>query len=250
VIPEVAILAALPEEVSTLRRRLRDRTGARAGSTSLSLGTLGSCRVVVAVVGEGAQNARRGTEEVLAALPVRRALLVGVSGALSPGLGPAALVVARAVIGPVTRAAAPGTVERVAAATGAIPGLAVTAPDLVETPQDKAFLRRAIPDEPAVVDLESAAVVAALAHVGIPWIVLRAVTDTADEALPPIVRSGRDEQGLHRVRMVGNALLDPTAAADLWRLGRRMRACAHALATAAEQVLIAVESLPDIAAAR
>jgi len=182
VTPEVAILAALPEEVSTLRRRLRDRYGARAGSTSLSLGTLGGWRV--------------------------------------------------------------------AAATGAIPGLAVTVPDLVVTPQDKASLRRAIPDEPAVVDLESSAVVAALADVGIPWIVLRAVTDTADEALPPIVRSSRDEQGLHRVRMVGNALRDPAAAADLWRLGRRMRACAHALATAAEQVLIAVESLPDIAAAR
>jgi farnesyl-diphosphate farnesyltransferase len=235
--PVVAIIAAMPEEVSALQGRLRDRRRIRAGRTPVVLGTLGDCPVAVAVIGDGAANARRGTTELLRAVPVRRALLVGVGGALSPELRPAALVVARAVVGTVITAAAPAAVQEVALATGALTGLAVTVTDLVETPADKARLRSTFPDEPLVVDLESAAVVSVLAAVGIPWIVLRAVSDTAGEALPGILRRCRDEDGLHRARLVAAAARTPRTVVDLWRLGRRMRLCASALAIAVEQVL-------------
>lgn len=232
-----AIIAAMPEEVSVLQRRLRDRRRLRAGDASVTLGTLGGRPLAVAVVGDGADNARRGTRALLDALAVERALLVGVSGGLSPALAPAALVVARAVVGAATIAADPDGVELVVRATGAVRGLAVSVPDLVETPVQKAVLRQGLPDEPLVVDLESAAVVEELASVGIPWNVLRAVSDTAWETLPAIVRRSRDEGGLHRARMVAAALRAPASALDLVRLGWRMRECAHALAAAIEGVL-------------
>jgi adenosylhomocysteine nucleosidase len=245
-----AIIAAMPEEVAALQRRLRDRRRFRAGGTPVVLGTLGSRAVAVAVVGDGAGNARRGTREVVAALVVDQALLVGVSGALSPGLGPATLVVARAVLGATAADADPAAVQQVARATGARPGLAVTVPDLVETPQEKARLRGALPDEPLVADLESAAVVEVLQAASIPWMVLRAVSDTAAEALPGIVRRCRDQDGLHRARLVAAALRAPAGTLDLWRMAVRMRACAQALATAVEQMLIPVEGKPYIADAR
>jgi len=233
----IAIIAAMPEEVRALQRRLRDRRRMQAGDTSVVLGTLGACPVAVAVVGDGADNARRGTRALVEALAVERALLIGVSGALTPDLDPGALVVARAVIGPPTTTAEPALVEQVALATGARPGLAVSVPDLVETPGEKERLRQGLPDEPLVADLESAAVVEVLASVGIPWIVLRAVSDTAWEAIPAFVRRCRDERGLHRARMVTAALRTPGNALDLCRMGWRMRDCSHALATAVERVM-------------
>jgi adenosylhomocysteine nucleosidase len=235
--PVVAVIAAMPEEVSALRRRMRDRRAVEAGHTPVLLGVLAGCPIAVAVVGDGARNASRGTADLLAAMTIERAVLVGVSGALTPALGPAALVVARAVSGAVTVAAPEATVEQVALATGARPGVVVTVDDLVETPQDKARLRASRSGDPLVVDLESSAVVAVLAAAGIPWVVLRAVSDTADERLPEILRRCRDDAGLHRARLVSGALRDPTVLADLWRLGRRMRLCADTLATAVEQVL-------------
>jgi hypothetical protein len=125
----------------------------------------------------------------------------------------------------------------VALATGARPGVVVSVADLVETPADKARLLAAGGGASLVVDLESAAVVEVLAAAGIPWAVLRAVSDTADEHLPEILRRCRDDGGLHRGRLLTGALRDPAVIADLWRLGRRMRRCATALATAVEQVL-------------
>jgi adenosylhomocysteine nucleosidase len=235
--PVVAVIAAMPEEVGALRRRMRDRRRVEAGATSVDLGFLGGTPIAVAVVGDSAHAARQGTARLLGTLAIERALLIGVSGALTPGLDPAALVVARAVCGAQPVTAAPRIVEQVALATGARPGVVVSVADLVETPQAKAKLRTAFPDEPAVVDLESAAVIAALAAAGIPWLVLRAVSDTADEHLPAILRRCRDGEGFHRARLLTGALRDPAVIADLWRLGWRMRLCAAALATAVEQVL-------------
>jgi adenosylhomocysteine nucleosidase len=233
-----AIIAALPEEVSALRGRLRDRRRYRAGGASLELGRIGSCPVAIAVVGDGAGNARRGTRALLEALPVERALLIGVSAALSPELGPAELVVARAVIGEATADAPAELVDRVVRTTGARRGLAVSVPDLLETPADKARLRGALPDELLVADLESAAVVERLAAVGIPWNVLRAVSDTAAETIPSFVRRCRDEHGLQRTRLVAAALRAPAGVSDLWRMAARMRACALALALAVERLLV------------
>jgi adenosylhomocysteine nucleosidase len=246
----IAIIAAMPEEVAALQRRLRDRRRLDAGDPSVVLGTLGSCQLAIAIVGDGAERAAWGTRALVEALSIDRALLVGVGGALSPELEPGALVVARAVIGPGTATADAAFVDEVARASGARRGLAVSVPDVVETPLEKARLRATLPDEPLVVDLESAAVVEVLTSVGIPWNVLRAVSDAAGETVPGFVRGSRDDQGLHRARLVAAALRSPAGAADLLRMGWRMRACALALADAVERVTAVAGGAPDIADAR
>ena len=55
----------------------------------------------------------------------------------------------------------------------------------------------------AVVDLESAAFVEAADEAGVPWLVLRAVADTADESLPAWLDRCRDANGaIRRARVV------------------------------------------------
>jgi farnesyl-diphosphate farnesyltransferase len=244
--PLRAIIAALPEEVAALRRRLRNPRATRAGDTPVTLGQLGRAALAIAVVGEGPSSARRGTVDLLTALPLAEVVLVGVSGALGHELLPAALVVGRAVRGGgTTLAAPPALVDRAARATGAIPGLVVTVDDLLETAAAKARVRSRLTSGPAVADLESAVIVAALEAAEIPWTVLRSVSDTADEELPEVIRRCRDEGGLHRARLVAQVLRRPTSAAALWRLGRRMWTCSRMLAAAVEE-LVRLEDLPDV----
>jgi hypothetical protein len=98
----------------------------------------------------------------------------------------------------------------------------------------------------AVVDLESAAYAEAAAAERIPWLVLRAVSDTADEALPALLNRALDDGGaIRRGRVLAGLLGHPAALPQLLGLRRRVRASAEVLARGVEALLAAdVFSLP------
>jgi adenosylhomocysteine nucleosidase len=239
----IAIVAAMPEELAPLRARLSGQP--RTQTTSLrSLvvehGRLGGHDVALAATGDGARNAHAGVVALLGASGARALIVIGVSGALSPELATADLVVASRVTdedGRVREA----DIESVAAAARATGGRAaviVSARRIADSVAEKRRLAQEAGPNLAVVDLESASYVGAAEAAGIPWIVLRAVSDTAGEALPPLLNRSLDAGGaVSRGRVLRGLLGDPGALPHLLMLRKRVAECALVLARAAEAAL-------------
>ena len=239
----LAIVAAMPEELAPLRSRLSGplRTEPTAlRSLVVERGRLDGHDVALATTGDGARNAREGVAALLGASRARALVVIGVSGALSPELATADLVVASRVIdedGRVQEA----DCESVAGATRVTGGRAaviVSARRIADSVDEKRRLAQQAGGGLAVVDLESASYVAAAVEAGIPWLVLRAVSDTAGEALPPLLNRSLDAGGaVSRGRVLRGLLGDPGALPVLLTLRKRVAECALVLARAAEATL-------------
>ena len=240
----------MTEELAVLRPRLAGATavtipGGAGAAREVVMGRLGQHSVVLAATGDGARNAQAGIAALLGALSPRLAqlLVLGISGGLSPDLREGDVVVATRVLdeGDGSAVLAPAaTVEAVARASGARPATVVTARHIADGVGEKRRLAELAGAATAVVDLESARYVATAQAAGLPWAVLRAVSDTADEALPALLNRARDEGGAVRRGSVVRGLFgDPGALPALMSLRRRLKLCAETLARAATAVVTA-----------
>jgi adenosylhomocysteine nucleosidase len=239
----IAIVAAMSEELAPLRARLIAPARTSRGAVVVERGRLGGREVAVAETGDGARNARAGVEALLATSTPEALIVLGVSGALSPELGTADLVVATRVTdedGAVHEADATGGAAA-ARATGGRPAIVVSARRIADSAEEKRRLARCAGPGLALVDLESAAYVAAARARAIPWLVLRAVSDRADENLPALLNRSLDAGGaVNRGRVLRGLLGDPGALPQLLALRKRVGRCALVLARAAEAALPAL----------
>ena len=241
------IVSAMTEELAVLRARLVPTapvaiSGAAGRVRDVVSGRLGGRPVVLAATGDGARNAGAGIAALLGALPVRELLVLGISGGLTGDLREGDVVIATRVLdesAPAAPALADGSVvEAAARACGARPAVVVTARHIADSAAEKRRLAALAGPTTAVVDLETAHYVAAAAGAGLPWTVLRAVSDTADEALPALLNRARDEGGaVRRAGVVRGLLGDPGALPALMSLRRRLKLCGEALARAATAVV-------------
>jgi len=174
-------------------------------------------------------------------------LSFGIAGGLEPAVRPGTVVLAREVVLPDgTRLAAdPAWADRVVAAAGDLTphraAIAGTDRILTSTDQKSEFRRRT---GAAAADMESHGVARAAARRSLPFLVIRAVADPAERALPQSAIAGLDAGGTMRplgtlaaltsdprqiVALVGVARDTLTALAALWRFaGRLGRAVAPA----------------------
>ena len=239
--PVTAVVTALPEELAPLVARTAVVRKLRAGSLRVYCGRLGRVPVVLARTGDGAKRAESGVEKLLADFPVGRLLVVGIAGGLSPSLGAGALVVAREVRDGQASAPSPDPawVQRALRLEGTSGATVVSADRILSTPAAKREAWRALPHGgPAVVDLESATLARAAAARGVPYLVVRAVSDPVEEALPFDPNRCVDRYGgLRRHRVLAQALLRPSSLGPLWRLRRRGRRCAGRLAELVDELL-------------
>ncbi len=240
------VMAALPEEVAVIRRRLVGTRRLSEGPGSLRCweGQLGRCRVQVVVTGDGAARARTGVRVALERVSgtgsarCRHLVVAGVTGAADPGLRTHDLVVAREVVRErgVTRRADEGMVAKVMRETGAVPGRVLTREMLAASVAHKRQIHEGwsrVDDLPTVVDLETAWYVEEAERRAVPWTVLRSVSDAGDEPLPAFLEGCRDEGGaIRRGRVAWHALRHPGTIPPLLRLARRVRQCAVVLAEA------------------
>jgi adenosylhomocysteine nucleosidase len=261
----VALVAAMPEEVAVLRARLTEVRPLRLGDREAVGGRLDDTPVVLLVTGDGARNARQGLSLLLAASEgewtISRLIVVGIAGALSPHLRPGALVVAERVVHADSRLGVgahatgggggwPGLwsdgawVAGVARRARAEPAVVVTAERIADSVAEKQRLRELASDggqaPAAVVDLESAIHAELAVEAGIPWLVLRAVSDTASEALPELLNRARDDGGSVRRGQVLRGLLgNPRALPRLLALRSRLGRCAEVLSQAISREVLA-----------
>jgi hypothetical protein len=111
-----------------------------------------------------------------------------------------------------------------------------TADQLIATPAQKAALFRET--GALVVDMENAIVRTAANAAGIPFIGIRAVSDTADQALDPAVLNLVDDLGrLRPAALAGTLLRRPALIPYLNRLGTASRLAADRLAQAVSDLL-------------
>lgn len=211
---KIAFVAALALECSSLRRQLP-----RAPSW------------LVVQSGPGAARAARAAAQAIDG-GARVLVSWGLAGGLSAALAPGAAVLPRRILSPSGESWNADAVwhSRVAALAvelGLECGDLLSVPAALESPAAK---RSAAASTGAVaVDMESAAVAAAAARAGVPFLVLRVVVDGRDDALPAHSEQWIDEHGRTRFKAAVSAAANVRQWRVLLTLARRYRAASLAL---------------------
>jgi adenosylhomocysteine nucleosidase len=237
----LAVVAALTEELAPLADRLGASRPAPPGRwTRCDLGTR---EVFLAVTGDGAHKARQWARELLTAVEPDVLVGIGFAGGLSEALRLGDLLLADRIVdeasGRVFESPSSPWSEA-ARVDGVVRGTAVTARAIASSPTDRARLARWVTEGPAAVDLESAAWAESAKQLGVPFVILRGISDTAGETLPLDFELLRDSEGsVSRRRVLWAACRRPAIWPDLWRLRRRLQSLAQALASACVEVIAA-----------
>ncbi|MEX1244854.1 MAG: hypothetical protein WEB59_14885 [Thermoanaerobaculia bacterium] len=212
----VAILAALEEEVAAIRRALRAWAG-----------------VVTACTGDGPRRAASGAARLLEQHRPSALIGAGIAGALSPGLAVGDIVVARRVRSAIGDTPGPdkGLLRRALSAGNAKAGTLVTVDRPVVSAVAKAALAAAAGgDAVLAVDMESAAWAREAAVRGIPYLIVRVISDTAEEELPDFLPDCVGADGsIRRGEVARRALLHPGSWGTLLRMRRRLLVASGAL---------------------
>jgi len=218
------VLAAVEVEARALGGRLGLARVAANGWSHYRSGAL-----EILCVGLGASRLEERARDV-----DRPSLVIsaGVCGALAPHLRRGDLVVPETVVTP----------EGARLSTHAWPGLSragtlLTIRNVVDTPAAKARLW--METAALAVDMESSIILAWAEARGLPALVVRAVADTAREAVPADLAALVDPGGrVQAGRAVRAALARPRALADAIALGRGTDAALHTVAVALGRVAV------------
>jgi adenosylhomocysteine nucleosidase len=213
----LAILTALEEERAAIRRALADSAG-----------------IVLTATGDGPRRAASGAARFLERHHPSAVIGAGLGGALTPGLEVGDLVASRRVRFAIGDAATPDArlLER-AQAAGAKSGTLITVDRPVVSPAARAALAGTAGGagaDPVVADMESAAWAKEAAARGIPYIVVRAVSDAVGDELPEFLTDSVGPDGsIQRAEVARRALVRPSSWGTLLRMRRRLLDCSDAL---------------------
>ncbi len=183
--------------------------------------------------GEGTVNAERHLAAWLEQRLPRAVLSIGFAGALSPSLQAGDLVIAREVrdsnISPdasLLSAAERVQIERVRF------GAAVTTDEILWRAESKRALASSLDaNEIGFVDMESTAIAKVCARRGVPFLIVRSITDPLDEDLPLDFDRYRDGDGqVDPKKIIRAALLRPATFKALLVLRKRSKLCADRMA--------------------
>lgn len=237
--PPVAVLTALREELAPLLRRAHGVT--RTGVPGVSRGALGGVPAVFAATGDGSARAERAAATVCREFQPAALYGLGIAGALSLSLGVSDLVVARRVRDGRAEAPAPDArlLSRARLAGDPAVVLLLTVDRPVTDPGRKAALAAALAgEEPVAADMESSGWARAAAAAGVPYAIVRAISDTASEELPEYLsRCVGVNGGVRRGAVVLRALARPSSIPTLLLMRRRLAHGADKLAAFLERLL-------------
>jgi len=236
----VGVVAALPEEVAPLVRRSCAPRKIRIADRDGYLCMFGPVQVMILITGDGRERARAGIRALLGRFKPDAVLGIGVAGGLSTGLAPGAVLASREIVCDGARLA-PADSRWLDLATrhpDVVPGTLVTTTRILTSTGAKSALRATLEDEPCAVDLESGVFAMEASERGVPYLVLRAIQDTAEESLPRFLEDCQREDGsIDRRKVVASSLARPSRLVALARMAKRLSFCAHRLCSPAESVI-------------
>lgn len=244
----LAVIAALPRELSRLLAQLGERRTTSSGAIE---GLLAGVPVTCVATGPGEERARAATQRLLESSPVDAIIAIGFGGGLDPSARPGDVIVGREIVR--ATSAEPGdTTAPVEPARSdprlldlargcAIPGVALREGRLVTTPavvhDAGAKLELGRRWEASAVDNESAGIAEASAVTAVPTLFLRAIVDDVGFPLPAGLELTLDSAGRPRPLAILRRLVRrPGEIVRLVRLGRRSRIAASALAALVERI--------------
>ncbi len=219
----IAIVTAMPEELTPLLRRAAVERTLRIGGRRCYSGTLAGTPVIMMATGDGMEQAENSLSELLRQVNVSSVIGVGIAGALSVDLRAGDLVVAEGVRG-VDGSVFPcdATLVKRAEARATRASL-YTVSGIVGTAEEK----RKLAAEADAVDTESHGWVRAASARNVPSVIVRVIFDTAEETLPPIVVSSVAPDGsIDRRAVLRQALVHPNAIPSLLQFRKRLQKCA------------------------
>lgn len=239
--PRVAVVAAMEEEIHSLRQRLSDVERVALSAGSAVRGRLGSEEVLLMATGEGALAAEKGLTALLSDRNIEALLVVGVAGAISPDLAVGDLVVVDSVRDERGEISLPdpSLLQRALALETVVRGGVVSVDRIVVEASAKQALWQSVGGGPfQVVDLESATYARLAAGKGIPYVVLRAVSDAASESLPLDFNEFRRPDGsINRGKVARHLIFHPQLVGPLKSLRTRLRECSVSMADGVEGIL-------------
>jgi adenosylhomocysteine nucleosidase len=209
--PQFLVVAALSYELKKLKR---------AAHPELAL----------LETGEGVANAERNLEAWLERRSAHAVLSIGFAGALSAELRVGDLVVAKSVYGSIAQ---PDHKLVTAAArvqdTPVRLGAALTSDVVLWRAAEKRARASLLgTNEIGFVDMESAAIASVCARRGVPFLIVRSITDLLDEDLPLDFNQCRDNAGrVNSMKVMKAAILNPGSITGLLSLRKRSELCAE-----------------------
>ena len=175
----IALFFALPEESKELIPLLQNARRSAPPPLPRWTGEFAGKPVMVAHTGVGMKSAQRIATEVLAGEKFSAAISSGFAGALDPSLSIGDLVIAKNYSDPSLLELARG---ELAPAQGMKVGALHTGAEVIETAQEKKSLFEKT--HAIAVDMETSAIHSVCLAAGIPFLSLRAVSDTAEQDVP------------------------------------------------------------------
>ena len=162
----------------------------------------------------------------------------GLAGGLDPALAAGTIVLPSEVVAPdgtvfaTTSAWRERLLRAIAASQAVCGGRLLTCRELIGSPAEKASAWRRM--SAVAVDMESLAIAEIAAENRLPFLAIRAIVDTAADALPPVLIAAAGEGDRSgSARLLGALVRAPGELPDFIRLYRRYRAASRALARVA-----------------
>jgi adenosylhomocysteine nucleosidase len=251
-----AIVVAVSEELRAVLRMTRKKIRLRSADHQLWMGQLANRSVAVVRSGMGRQHAESAARTMLEHIAPEHALILGFCGGISEWAGPSDLVLAEYVMDwpdfpgesdtdQPDRTLHPDPSMLEAARRVDVPGVHVieggilSVGTLVRTTLMKGFHGPRAPRCRAL-DMETGPVAAVLEESQVPWVAVRAVTDTIDEDLPLPFEEFLGRGGdVDRTRVIGVVFAHPSLAPALIRLGRESLKAATNMAAFAKRFVAA-----------
>jgi adenosylhomocysteine nucleosidase len=226
----VLVIAALGRELAALRRESHPR-------------------VALLETGEGTTKAGQAARSWLDAETPQAVLGLGFAGALSRSLDVGDLLVAREcrTSGGDSVATTPTMLEaarRIQANGLAVRfGVTLTVDQVVCQAEGKRKLAMTLaPDEIACVDMESSAIARACAERGVPFLIVRCVSDLFAEDLPVDFNRCREADGqINNWKVIASAIGRPSSIKGLLELRKRAMNCSEKLADFVRRLLSEID---------